>query len=461
MRAPYKRPNEKKILNEKYCIYKALYRPIYENLLLRIYTHLNNTKMSTSTLVSAPLLFSKVDCIAATLEDFTLRPALPATLIHVETTKYGGRGYFASTEIPSKTTVLSCDSPFTSAVYRDYKKDACAYCFKCDFHRPCKIKMSGPPSISPLCIDLQKCKKLSVAGSAKTAYAGLFFCSKECCDNWTKFEDPFGALSLVLNLTDLAVASSNSKNTPVEVQENSSHVPVETGISQAFIDQLWATESRPKQEQLPKTKAKQKTIPILDSAEHDNARIVACVIVKAYLLSKLTMADNTSRKTLTAYADEFATFNDLQSNELQLISAFPDLIFSHINVYRFLHAVLDKTPLQSFLSVSLFRSILGKEAGNAFGIWQFPVFIESECLGTAVYPSPSYFNHACEHNIEKQRKGRKMEFVTTRTIYAQEELYISYGMFEDCPVAERQKNLHDQWHFNCACPKCERELTLM
>ena len=97
-------------------------------------------------------------------------------------------------------------------------------------------------------------------------------------------------------------------------------------------------------------------------------------------------------------------------------------------MYKFLAAVFDRTPFASYLTPSLFRQVLGKEAGNAFGIWQYPVFIESECLGSSIYPAPSFFNHACEHNIEKRRKGRKMEFVTTQDIDADQELYISYGI---------------------------------
>lgn len=390
--------------------------------------------MAASTLVSLPL---KVDYITEdSLNGLELNKKRH---IHVETTKYGGRGYFASTEIPAGTTVLSADSPFTSAVFRQYKKDACAYCFKCDFYKPCKIKLTGP-LISPLCEDLAICKKLSTPVSSKTAYAGLFFCSPECCDNWKTFEDPFGALAPVLNLIDQAVASSSKP-----AQESS--IPVDTEISQTFIDQYWAENVQP-----PNRKTK---IPVLDAPEHDNARIVAVVVTKAYLLSKKP-AFETLKQKLLFYADEFSIFNNLQSNELQLITSFPDLLISHVKVYNFLAAVFDKTPLASFLSVDLFRQVLGSEAGNAFGIWQFPVFLESECLGSSIYPSPSYFNHACEPNVQKQRSGRRMDFVTTRAIQPQEELYISYGMFEECPTEQRQKALLEQWHFKCACPKCSR-----
>ena len=39
------------------------------------------------------------------------------------------------------------------------------------------------------------------------------------------------------------------------------------------------------------------------------------------------------------------------------------------------------------------RTVLGVDPGNAFGIWEMPLMEESECLGFAVYPVASFFNH--------------------------------------------------------------------
>lgn len=395
-------------------------------------------KPNMATLGNLGNLDLSLDLIALDISDPLPKSHPSDKLIHVETTRYGGRGYFASVDIPKDSSVLSAPSPFASTIFRQYKKDACAYCFKSDFHRACKVKINAP-TISPLLPDLLANKKLKQARSSKQAFAGLFFCSDECRDNWVTLEDPFGAMGLILNLIDQAVASSKAQQEPTTLAK--SHVD----INQAYIDQYWAEHAAP----IP-TK-KNPTIPCIDTAEHDNARIVAAVVVKSYLIASIP--DHVQH-----YSDEFKTFDDLQSNELQLISAFPDLIASHVNVYRFLTAALNRTPFASHLSVDLFRRVLGKEAGNAFGIWQYPVFLESECVGSSIYPAPSYFNHACEHNVKKVRAGRAMNFVTSRDIQKGEELYISYGMFEDCDVQERQSTLLQQWHFKCACPKCDRQL---
>lgn len=405
------------------------------------------------------LSFDIVKTISTNLANFDLSDPL----IHVEITKYGGRGYFSSARIPANTTVLSCDSPFTSAVFRQYKKDTCAYCFKCNFHKTCKVRIVEtallPSILSP---ELEKNKKIAAAlkVSNKTAYAGLFFCSEKCRDDWTAIEDPFGVLTTVLNLIDQSVLP-----TPKNLSEDVIVERNKNDITKAYLDLAWETALSTAPIADPSKKNNKKTkqqVPYIDSAEHDNARIVAGVIVKAYVVAQLQAhepeLDASTRALLTTYTENFATFRDLQSNEQQLLQSFPALLDSHINVYKFLRAVLERTPFASYLTPTLFRNVLGKEAGNAFGIWQYPVFIESECLGSSIYPAPSFFNHACEHNIEKRRKGRKMEFVTTRDIELGEELYISYGMFEDLEVQERQKMLCEQWHFKCACPKCERQL---
>lgn len=368
----------------------------------------------------------------------TANSSLDNELIHVETTRYGGRGYFASVDIPANTTVLSEPSPFAATIFRQYKKDTCANCFKCDFHKACKIKIDSP-AISPLLTDLLANKKLKAARSNKQAYAGLFFCTETCRDDWTATQDSFGALGLLLNLIDQAVASAKA---PAPDSDDDAVAQSPVVIDNAYIDSYWAENIS--------TPSKQ-TIPYLDTAEHDTARIVAVVIAKAYLVDSIPDLTQHYRKA-------FQTFNELQSNEQQLISAFPDLIASHVKVYQFLTVALKKTPFAKHLTPELFRGVIGKEAGNAFGIWQFPVFLESECLGSSVYPAPSFFNHACAHSVQKRRTGRGMDFVTTRDIAKGEELYISYGMFEDLPVKERQETLLQQWHFKCACPKCDREL---
>ena len=49
--------------------------------------------------------------------------------------------------------------------------------------------------------------------------------------------------------------------------------------------------------------------------------------------------------------------------------------------------------LADLVTIDNVRTILGIDPGNSFGIWEMPVMDESECLGFAVYPRASFFNH--------------------------------------------------------------------
>ena len=100
---------------------------------------------------------------------------------------------------------------------------------------------------------------------------------------------------------------------------------------------------------------------------------------------------------------------------------------------------------------------LSRHLSNSFGIWEVPVGLDSESLGSAMYPSASYFNHACDSNVEKVRDGRSISFVTSRSIEEGEELCITYG-FTERDVLERRRNLQEWWGFTCVCPRCLREL---
>jgi hypothetical protein len=102
-------------------------------------------------------------------------------------------------------------------------------------------------------------------------------------------------------------------------------------------------------------------------------------------------------------------------------------------------------------------AFLSRHLSNSFGIWELPIMPDSENLGSAMYPSASYFNHSCEPNVLKLRQGRIISFVTSRDIQEGEELCISYGD-TNREVEERRKMLKDWWGFNCDCIRCKREL---
>jgi hypothetical protein len=99
---------------------------------------------------------------------------------------------------------------------------------------------------------------------------------------------------------------------------------------------------------------------------------------------------------------------------------------------------------------------LFRHLSNSFGLWELPITPDSENLGSAMYPSASYFNHSCDPNVTKVRRGRIILFVTSRDVDDGDELCISYGHTER-KVEERRKLLQDWWGFNCVCSRCTRE----
>lgn len=246
--------------------------------------------------------------------------------------------------------------------------------------------------------------KVKLKESGKRVHAGLYFCCQECKDQWIELEDFDGLLSSTLDVIEQRIKIKQG------------------GEREDPKDDLWSTAKPLKQP------------PALESEEYDLARLVATVVVRKY----------------RQLVDEF---DDLQSNEAQFLDKFPFMMESHVNVYQFLQCILPK-KFKSILSPELVRQTVGREAGNAFGIWQQPLTLESECLGTAIYTQASFFNHSCEPNVQKIRMGREMAFKTLRMIQPDEQLCISYGMIDHLPLNERIEQLLSQWFFQCQCSKC-------
>lgn len=120
--------------------------------------------------------------------------------------------------------------------------------------------------------------------------------------------------------------------------------------------------------------------------------------------------------------------------------------------------LIDHLPseLTSLVESTAF-AFLSRHLSNSFGIWETPITPDSENLGSAMYPSASYFNHSCEPNMLKIRQGRTLRFVTSRDIQKGDELCINYGD-TNRNLGERRQMLKDWWGFHCDCIRCRREL---
>lgn len=378
--------------------------------------------------------------------------------IYIETTEHGGRGYFSRDRILKDTQVLLCSSPFTFTIFRQFKKDVCSYCFKCDFYKPCRFKIQldtfPVPKIfenSPKILNIFKNKQPT------SAMGGLFFCSELCKSNWLLNEDPLGLQIIVLDLIDKAI-SSKKRNKMNDV--NTINCDKFRVVNEKDLNEIWNTEV-----DAFNSKVKITEKITIDTAEHDTCRLVAIVVVKKYLATCLepTLVPDIKNiyNIISDCRREISIFHDLQSNEIHLVRDFPGILDTHLKLFKFLKTVLLETPFAEILTPNLFRQIIGVEAGNAFGIWQSDNQEEAECLGSSIYTSASYFNHACASNIEKKRVGRSMEYISSTNIEKGQQLFISYGMFNDMKVSERQSLYLRQWHFKCECIKCLDELNKM
>ncbi|KAK9366471.1 hypothetical protein V1509DRAFT_629540 [Lipomyces kononenkoae] len=348
----------------------------------------------------------------------------------IRPTSYGGRGCFATSEIPRGTLVHIATTPFTSVIFRDFRKEVCAYCFAYDLGRTWKVRLRGPET------------------------AGLWFCGEECRDRWVKEEDPSRELVPVLELIEQAVALARRKSQNSKVGEyDEDFVHEDFSFQSDAIDSLWKhidgiVISASQLANPLRNPTLNNRVLALEDIEYDSARLVAVAIVRLYL---------DSHNTSVVPWFTWNGFCSLESHETDLINRLPALLESHIRVFIFLRAIMPN-KFQPFVTTANVRAVLGREAANAFGIWQLPLSSESECLGSSIFPSGSYFNHSCDPNVMKTRIGRQMHFTTSRAVREDEELCISYGMMLTMPLQARQDLLQEQWYFGCRCGRCIAEL---
>ncbi|KAK9464346.1 hypothetical protein V1512DRAFT_278475 [Lipomyces arxii] len=349
----------------------------------------------------------------------------------VEKTFYGGRGCFAVTDIPANTLIHVASAPFASVIFRDFRKEVCGYCFAYDLGKTWKIRLSGN-------------------------LAGLWFCTESCRDSWIK-EDSSGNLVNALDAIEITVTAARKKMQTARASKyDCDFVPedfeVENGMDET-LDRLWDdTASLLDSSAIMKNPARNPQLKTrvlaLEDVEYDLARLIAVGIVRFYL-------EEQNRNQSSNFS--WQKFFCLESHERDLIAKLPSLLESHVRVYLFLKIIMPE-QYQQYITTANVRGLLGREAANAFGIWQIPLHLESECLGSSIYPSASYFNHSCDPNVLKTRTGRQMHFITTRPVKAGQELCISYGMLLNMPCSKRKEFLHEQWYFDCNCTRCLAEM---
>lgn len=96
---------------------------------------------------------------------------------------------------------------------------------------------------------------------------------------------------------------------------------------------------------------------------------------------------------------------------------------------------------------------VSKIESNGFGLWGPGRDI---CMGRAVFPEASYFNHSCNPNLRCEQDGVNLRIISLKHISKGTQLFISY-IDTNLPLQARQAKLWQDYYFNCICDKCEYE----
>lgn len=356
----------------------------------------------------------------------------------VSQTNYGGRGCFASTSI-SKGTEIHNSYPISTTISKPFKKEVCTNCFHYDNGKTLTTKIS---------------KSLGT----KQVFT-LFFCTEQCKQKFT--DEDFNEVYTIalLNIEKFYLKG-------LKKPEEDLKVPSQNVLE--VIDEEWSKVAVWETNMLSIKPIKRiNEIPRISETEYIDIKYIVGVLFELFkyenqksdeskgLLKQLLFPELTTDESSQV---ELNLFTLLQSTELEKVVKYPYLLYSYINMYKFIK-LTSSEELQPFITSSIVRSILGKNLSNAFGIWSDTTCEteDKEYFGFGVFPSSSYFNHSCDPNIKKTRVKNKLLFRTTRDIEKDEELCIDYGNYLNENVLKRREELAE-WFFDCGCGKCERDL---
>ncbi|KAK9470966.1 uncharacterized protein V1510DRAFT_421624 [Dipodascopsis tothii] len=360
-------------------------------------------------------------------------------MFEVRPTPYGGRGCYATTEIPAGTRLHVSTAPFTSVIFREFRKEVCANCFKYDMGRTTwKVRIER-----------------------LTHSAGLLFCTDACRDSWITREDRDGAASKALEAVEVASTLGRKSlqqllNSGQRREEFEILLPEDGTLTDSFIDEQWAAAEqlavRLKRKKSGLSQEFKNSLMQLEDVEYDFVRLILMGVLHHH--AEVVSSDGEKQEVPPEFS--WSLFWQLESHELDLVKKLPALLQAHIKAYLFLRMTLPQ--YHKSITPQIVRGVMGRESANAFGIWQQPLNQESECLGSALFPSASYFNHSCRPNVTKSRHERAMHFVASQTISAGDEVCISYGLELNPDPVVRQTLLLDQWYFTCGCVRCVEDL---
>jgi len=121
------------------------------------------------------------------------------------------------------------------------------------------------------------------------------------------------------------------------------------------------------------------------------------------------------------------------------------------DVNRMSRFVLASMPSVGGLQLSDIEDTFYRERCNCFGIWDS----DDRCLGAALYPTASFFNHSCIPNSSRYVDVNGV--VSIKALYpipANTEITIAYIDVKNRPTKSRVDELKGYYLFECCCPRC-------
>ncbi|CCC69117.1 hypothetical protein NCAS_0C01270 [Naumovozyma castellii] len=361
-------------------------------------------------------------------------------LFDVRQTTWGGRACFSKQSLKKGSVILEADDNTGTSISYEFRKEVCHFCYS--YHNGVTLKHKITYALLK---QLIKNNDNKLINWKKFQGAGLWFCSEICRDEFLSQPHIIELIECYELLLNHFHSMQKRVNPDDSREDELNHVKISKDLIQEKWDQI-INDWIPSIDKLKLTKRSNR-LPVISEDEYCCARFVC------ETLFRLKYMDQNSIN--------FKSFYSLQSNEVSKMERFPILLHFQILVFKTLYILLPSF-LRDRFSVTSFRHILGSEYGNAFGIWEVGESSDSrEYFGYWIFPRASYFNHSCDPNLTKTRKGRTMFFTLNRDIDVGSELDIDYSGVLSLPVKERRKFLHDSWFFDCQCDRCKLEMQLI
>lgn len=338
----------------------------------------------------------------------------PSSYFDVLNIANAGRGAITNQHVPAGTVILDSDPPAAHVIFRQYRKEVCAQCFRYDRGRTLPIR----------------CGSL-----------GKVFCTEICQDLWQRGQGELGVAAWQALQTFTQAKAKGVANDGSILPEGGK--PSAETIGRHWDEVAELIELWPQ----PASRASTQVIKPRPNALQAHMNQVNPDILGLFLSGTLLTHQQPKAwqevHTLAMDDEPYRSLEDLKA---------------HCRSFAQLCAVVPVELLPS-CSATLCRAIAEAGSHNAFGIRSGSEDGE-EYMGWAIYPSASYFNHSCRPNILKRRVGSSWEFWTAEDLVPSSQCCISYlgGDEKHLTVAERRQRLKEAWGFECMCEGCQQDI---